>query len=223
MARLNIPPTKSSLLAVRRDLAVAAEGFSLLDQKREILVLDLMRLLAEVRPVQERLEAVCREAYAALRSALAANGSRALALAAAQVRLQPQVTVVTRVVAGARVPDWAMTSAALTPQYGFAGADATADAAMDAFRRLLATAGEMARLETAVRLLARELKKTRRRVNALEQLFLPSYRETVAYIQDSLAGRELDAIFVMKLVKRRLEGAAAGGQSYCPGVELKAE
>ena len=56
MARLNIAPTKSNQLNLKRDLAMATEGFALLEQKREILVMELMRLLNQVKQVQGELE-----------------------------------------------------------------------------------------------------------------------------------------------------------------------
>ena len=74
MARLNVAPTKSNQLSVRRDLAMASEGFGLLDQKREILVIELMRLLDRVRRVQKRLDEALAKAYATLRKAIAGNG-----------------------------------------------------------------------------------------------------------------------------------------------------
>lgn len=74
MPRLNIPPTKSNQLKVQRDLEMATEGFNLLDQKREILVMELMRLLDRVRRVEKKLEETRNNAYNVLKTALAKNG-----------------------------------------------------------------------------------------------------------------------------------------------------
>jgi V/A-type H+/Na+-transporting ATPase subunit D len=74
MSRLNIPPTKSNQLGLKHDLGMAREGFKLLDQKREILVLELMRMLESVRRLQEKLEEVRVRAFSVLKRATAKNG-----------------------------------------------------------------------------------------------------------------------------------------------------
>ncbi len=208
MGKLNIAPTKSNLLQVKRDLALAAEGFGLLDQKREILVIELMRRLEEVRSAQVRLRSSQASAYAALRKAIARNGAQRLAALAAGVRYPHKVKAGTRVTAGVRVPEVGAEAAAPAAKYGFLGSDATADLAMREFLELLKAVAAMAELETSVWRLALELKKTQRRVNALEQLFIPSYKETRKFITETLEGKELDSFFVMKLVKRQLGGRA---------------
>ena len=56
MARYDVPPTKSNLFAVREQLSIAREGFELLEQKREILVMELMRLVEEVKLLERDLD-----------------------------------------------------------------------------------------------------------------------------------------------------------------------
>ena len=74
MSRINIAPTKSNQIRLKRDLAMASEGFSLLEQKREILVMELMRLLDRVKEVQFELEERSQKASSTLRMALSRNG-----------------------------------------------------------------------------------------------------------------------------------------------------
>lgn len=204
MPKLNVPPTKSSQLAVKRDLAMASEGFSLLDQKREILVMELLELLDEVREARANLEAARRRAYDTLRAAITRNGYHRMRAVGAGIRYRHTVRTGVRVVAGVRIPDLSVTHSEFTSQFGFAGTDSLVDRTMAEFLLLLKAVSDMAQLETAVWQLARELKKTQRRVNALEQLFLPAYRETLKYITDTLEGKELESFFVMKLVKKQL-------------------
>src|SRR5512141_1703544 len=63
MAKLNISPTKSNLLALRRQLAFAEEGYDLLDQKRQILVFELMSRLERARAMEKRVQAAMGPAY----------------------------------------------------------------------------------------------------------------------------------------------------------------
>ena len=63
----------------------------------------------------------------------------------------------------------------------------------------------LAEIENAVFRLAREVRKTQRRVNALEKMFIPAYVETLRFITDALEERERDEFIVMRKVKERLE------------------
>ena len=56
MARYDVPPTKSSLFSVKEQLSIAREGFELLEQKREILVMELMRMVEEVKLLERDLD-----------------------------------------------------------------------------------------------------------------------------------------------------------------------
>jgi len=210
MSRLNIAPTKSNVLNLRRDLDMATEGFELLDQKREILVMELMHLMDTVREVQRKLDEAQQKAYTTLRKAIARNGYHRMRGTASAVSYVHEVEVQTRVVAGVRIPQIQTRHGEFASQFGFSGTDSLVDRTMKDFLDLLHVVGRMAQLETAVWLLARELKKTQRRVNALEQIFIPDFKETLDYINDVLESKELQSIFVMKQVKQRAERRQSG-------------
>jgi len=216
MARLNVAPTKSVQLNLRRDLEMATEGFNLLEQKREILVMELMRLLENVKSVQQELTAKRDRAYATLRRAIAQNGYFHTRNVATGLRYDHQVILSTHVVAGFRMPAIQVHPAKFHSQYGFAATDSLIDQTQQHFLEMLQTVTRLAELETTVIVLARELKKTQRRVNALEHLFIPDYKETLRYIGESLESRELDAFFTNKMIKKRLEAAAAGAHEPEP-------
>lgn len=207
MARLNIAPTKSNLLTLRRDLGVATEGFSLLDQKREILVMELMLLLNQARDLQTRLTAAQDRALDTLRRTIARHGADRLQAAAGNVRYAHRVHASTRVVAGVRVPQISVTLEPIQPQFAFAASDPAMDELMRQHLDLLALAAALAQMETSVHLLTHDLKKTQRRVNALEQVFIPNFKDTLKFVRDSLESKELESIFVLKLVKTRLADA----------------
>ena len=57
MARLNIAPTKSNLLSIKEQLSVSTEGYDLLEQKREILVMELMRLVEKIKLLEKDIDA----------------------------------------------------------------------------------------------------------------------------------------------------------------------
>mgnify|MGYP001224396919 FL=1 len=74
MARLSIPPTKSNLMLAKEQLAVAREGYELLEQKRDILVMELMRMVERVKLLEADLDREMEKAYGSLRKMLLAVG-----------------------------------------------------------------------------------------------------------------------------------------------------
>lgn len=204
MSRLNVPPTKSVQLNLRRDLDMATEGHALLEQKREILVMELMHLLRRVKEVSAELEKQRSEAYGTLRRAIALNGNLHLHNVASGIHYEHRIELSTRLVAGFHTPALIAETEKFHSQYGLIDTDAAVDQTMQEFLKLLESVTRLAELETTVVVLARELKKTQRRVNALEHLFIPDYRETLRYISDSLESSELDSFFTNKMIKKKL-------------------
>jgi V/A-type H+-transporting ATPase subunit D len=184
---------------------MATEGYALLEQKREILVMELMRLLDRVRSVRREVKERRRKAYDTLRKAIARNGYHRMRTTAAGIRYEHTVRTGTRVTAGVRVPEIETEESPLELQFGFADTDSLVDCTMRDFLDLLEAVGRQAELETSVWLLARELKKTQRRVNALEQIFIPDFEDTLHYIGEVLESKELESFFIMKMVKKRAE------------------
>lgn len=182
---------------------MATEGFNLLDQKREILVMELMRLLDRVRRAEKKLEETRTKAYSVLKTALAKNGYNRMERVGGGIEYEHKTQISQRVVAGIKIPEIAVTPGDFSLQFGFAGTDSLVDETMQAFLQLLQAIGEMAHLQSAVWLLSRELKKTQRRVNALEQIFIPDFKDTLQYVDDILESKELEQFSMRKLVKER--------------------
>ena len=204
MARLNVAPTKSNQLSIREDLSMAAEGFELLDQKREILVMELMKLLERVRKVQKQLEEAQRIASETLRKAVTRNGYNRMKSVAAGIQYDHKVRSATQITAGVKIPHLTVEHGELTHQFSFAGTDSLVDETMRDFLALLVVISDLAEVETSVWLLARELKKTQRRVNALEQIFIPDFKETLHYITETLESKELESFSILKMVKKQI-------------------
>ncbi len=207
MARLNIPPTKSNQLQLKHDLGMAREGFKLLDQKREILVLELMRMLENVRQLQKKLDEARTQAYIVLKRATAKNGFHLMEKLADGTRYEHRVAIQHRIVAGVRLPQITADHEEYKMQYGVLESDSLVDQTSRVFLQLLDVVAKMAEMQSSVWLLARELKKTQRRVNALEQIFIPDFSDTLNYVTETLESKELEAFSIMKLLKNKTETA----------------
>ncbi|HUS57611.1 MAG TPA: V-type ATP synthase subunit D [Planctomycetota bacterium] len=205
MAKLNVPPTKSSQLEISRSLEFAREGSDLLEQKRQILVIELMSRIDAAKRLQAEVDQKLEEAYAALRRAVLTVGSEALARGALAVALQHKLTIESHPLMGLRIPKIETQHERPGLEFGMLGSTAASDQVLKRFNEALDTIGRLAEVQTVVFRVARELKKTQRRVNALEKIFLPDYEETLAYIAGTLEERERESFIVMKMLKKRKE------------------
>lgn len=205
MPKLNLPPTKSTMLSVKRDLAFATEGYDLLEQKRQILVLELMARVGKAREVQKEVDDILREAHEALRSALVAAGAAALEQESLGIIGTHETGVSEQRVMGLNLPQVTVTVKPAAPEFAPGSGPVQSDEVMKHFRRAIEAIGRLAEIENAVVRLSRELKKTQRRVNALEKVFLPDYRETLKYVTDVLEERERDGFVIMKMTKDKME------------------
>jgi V/A-type H+/Na+-transporting ATPase subunit D len=203
MTKLNVPPTKSKLLALKRQLAFAEEGYDLLDQKRQILVFELISRLDRAQEAEARVEEALKRAYSALHEGLLDVGSDALDRAAVGVRMDHQLELSPQPLMGLRVPHVQTQVEAPSPQFGFSDTSANVDLTMQRFVELLPSLAQLAELENAVIRLARELRKTQRRCNALSKIFIPAHEETITYITGSLEERERESFTILKMIRER--------------------
>jgi V/A-type H+-transporting ATPase subunit D len=205
--KLNVPPTKSNFFKIKGQLVFAQEGYQLLDQKREILVMEVMHMIEDVRRARKNAEEVLQKAYQSLTKAnmrLGIKKVRGVSLA-----IVPDITIkiTDRSIMGVVIPIIDITAREPKPAYAPGGTNAAVDEATVMFRSALRTIAELAEVEVAVWRLAMELKKTQRRVNALENIFIPQYQETMKFLEDNLAEKEREAFFQMKRVKAKLRTA----------------
>ncbi len=204
MAKLNIPPTKSNLLALKRQLAFAEEGYDLLEQKHQILVFELMSRLNRAAETERRIAETCERAFAALREAELDLGSEGLDRAALAVRMEHEVTIADQHLMGLKIPRVSIRSEPLQAQFGISGTSSNVDLALRRFLEQLPLLAELTEMQNAVLRLARELRKTQRRCNALSKIFIPDYQETIGFLTAALEERERESFVILKMIRDRL-------------------
>ena len=204
MPKLNVAPTKSNLLSLKRQLVFAEEGYDLLEQKRQILIFELMSRLAHAEEVERAMTEQLRLARAALREATLDSGSNNLDRAALGVTAGHELTAASQHLMGLRIPKLAARLSPASASFGVVGTSASTDTAARRFTELLPKLAELAELQNAVLRLARELRKTQRRCNALSKIFIPSYQETISYIAGTLEERERESLNILKMIRDRL-------------------
>lgn len=205
MARLNVAPTRTNLMRMREELAFAELGHELLDQKRNILVVELLNLVDQTVDFQRRVEEALSGAFRSLQEAVLAMGKRKLRYLSSAVHTQTSITLRTRRVMGVTLPVVETGFQEQGPQYGLMNTSFWADSTRTEFRNVLEIMGRLAELKVSVLRLAREVKRTIRKVNALEKIAIPDLQETVNAVQGAIEEYEREMFTLMKMVKERLE------------------
>ncbi len=205
MARYEVAPTRTNLARLKGDLAFADEGYELLEQKREILVVELKRFTARAIEAQKRADEELERAHAALKEAELANGLSGVASSARAVNVEADIRLKMRRVMGVGIPSAQLDLKDRPPYFGPQATSVWTDEAILRFKNALAAIAQLAESRISVIRLAREIQKTIRRVNALERVFIPDYRETIKYVEDSLEEADMESFFITKLVRDRLE------------------
>jgi V/A-type H+-transporting ATPase subunit D len=205
MPAISVAPTRSNLIRVKKDLSFAREGHEILDRKREVLTSELVRVAHEAEVVQNEVWALLASAYAALRTARLTLGSDRVEWAALAANKSVEVSLKYRGIMGVAIPVIESTGTPYEMPYGLGDTNAALDDASSMFREILKRLPQLAMLVTTVWRLAGELRKTQRRVNALQHIFIPNYEATVAFIVSSLEEREREETFRLKWLKSKLE------------------
>ncbi|MHB8108895.1 MAG: V-type ATP synthase subunit D [Syntrophorhabdaceae bacterium] len=204
MAKLNVAPTKSNLLNLEKQLDFAQEGYDLLEQKRQILIFELMSRLSRAERAEANVTEALRKAFAALKEATLDIGSEAIEQATLGISTTHDVTLSDARLLGMGVPNVAIKPDHMGVHFGVGGTSSNTDVAMSRFVDVLALLAELAELENAVMRLARELRRTQRRTNALSKIFIPQYREAIDYITGSLEERERESLIILKMIRNKL-------------------
>lgn len=205
MAQLNYAPTKTNLLRLRNDLKFAQQGYELLDQKRNILIIELLALVDQTVDHQSRVENALAKAYKALEETVFDMGKLKVQYLTGAVNISTDITVKSRRVMGVILPVIETEFREHSPHYSPMGTSFWIDSSLSFFKEVLHLLGKLSELKISVLRLANEVKKTIRKVNALEKIAIPDLKETVHYIEGRLEENERDMVILMKMVKENLE------------------
>lgn len=200
-----VAPTKSNLLKQKQELKFAKLGYELLDQKRNILVIELLNLVDQAVDLEAKVEELLRNAYDAFKESVLEAGKLQFVSLASAVNIQAEIKINQRKVMGVNLPVVDTEYSENPPYYSTLGSSYWTDLAVEKFKDVLQEMGSLAELKVSIMRLAREVKKTIRKVNALEKIAVPNLEDSVKYIETRLEENERDMFVLMKMVKERLE------------------
>lgn len=200
------PRTRMALLALRSQLALARQGQALLEQKRDALLRELYQEVRVIHAARDELESAASEAALALTEARVRLGEEGVAAAAAGSRDEPSIEIRPAIVMGVPVPSIDPRDLVREPAARGRAPEVSGPAlelAALLFEEELTIAIRLATVESRVRRLAREIRRTSSRVNALRTRIVPGLEEETRAIRLALEQHERDDHFRLKLVKTR--------------------
>jgi V/A-type H+/Na+-transporting ATPase subunit D len=212
-----VRPTRAELLERKQQIMLAQQGMDLLKQKRDALLIEFMSVMDETLRLSESLQKSVAEAQYSLAISKAVDGP--VALRSASLATQGHVTVDmsgTKIM-GVAVPVVTKGDSPIrtsfTRGYSVTGVTSRVDESAEKFEKILDVIIEYADIETRLKRLGEEINKTNRRVNALEQVTIPSLHEQVGYISQTLDERAREDLFRLKKVKRKIEAKKKAAQA----------
>lgn len=195
-------PTKGNLMNAKKSLALAKNGYELLDRKRNILIREMMTLIDQVNKIQNQIDKAYEEAYAALQTANVTNGfcediSNA-------VPIEDGLRLDSRSVMGVEIPILTIEEHQHIKYkyYGMMTTNSAVDQAYKLFTKVKYLTVELAEIENSVYRLADAIKKTQKRANALKNIMIPRFEETVKFITDALDEKDREEFSRLKVIKR---------------------
>jgi V/A-type H+-transporting ATPase subunit D len=200
--KVNIAATKTNLLSTKKSLALTQEGYELLDEKRKILLAELAAIVDSVDQHQEEVDGALHKAYALVDKAVVAMGKIRMEELCFSIDIKSELSISQRSIMGVRVPVIDLVIKDNPPYYSTHDVNLYVDEAIMRFKQILGMLAVLAEKKITLLRLAEEAQKTIRKVNALEKIYLPYYKETLKYIGDKLDEESRDAFAMLKLIKR---------------------
>jgi V/A-type H+-transporting ATPase subunit D len=201
MKQINVPPTRSNLIQAKSSLELAEEGYELLDQKRHVLINEMMEKIDETKEIQSKINEYFYEAYKALQMVDITIGIETVEEIAAGIKFVDDLRIKHYSVMGVEIPEVQEISEYIEPHYSFWRTNLSLDRAFKNFRKVVSLIARMAEVENSVYRLATAIKRTQKRANALKKILIPRYESRMKFIEETLEEKERENFYRVKMLK----------------------
>ena len=198
----NTFPTKGNLILSKNSLALALQGFDLMDKKRNILIREMMDLIEEAKGIQSQIDQTFRSAYAALQKANMEIGINTVQTISYTVPIEDSIRIKTRSIMGTEIPLVESQPGGNLPTYAFYSTRESLDEARQAFEKVKELTIKLSMVENSAYRLASNIKKTQKRANALKNITIPHYQQLTKDISNALEEKEREEFTRLKVIKR---------------------
>lgn len=199
MIQQNVNATRMELLNQKKRLKLAKRGHKLLKDKQDELMRQMMLLIDEVKELRVSIEEEFQSILSGFVLAKAEMEENEIEEALAMPQKQVTLDVDEKNLMSVRVPQFTKNVKGNIISYGYMNTTGEMDIALIEFDKFLESLFELAEKEKTVQLLADEIEKTRRRVNALEYKLIPTLEDTIKYITMKL--QEMERATLTRLMK----------------------
>ncbi len=201
---VQVAATKGNLIRMKRSLALAKSGYDLMDRKRNILVSEMMQLVDKVKMLRDEITQAYSTGYYLLQQANIYSG--VIQRIASEIPVETQIQLTYRSVMGVEVPNVIYEKPDnLELAYGLEESNSKIDEAYLQFQKVKELTMVLAEVDNAVYRLANAISKTQKRANALKNVVIPRYTNTIRFINDSLDEKEREEFSRMKVIKASKE------------------
>ena len=198
---INTFPTKGNLRASKNSLALARQGYGLMDKKRNILIRELMGLIDEAKEIQKQIDTTFSAAYKALMYVNIELGIDFVSDIAGSVPIEDSIQIKTRSVMGTEIPLVRYDDKPITPTYAYYSTRESLDKARDRFNEVKRLTVKLSMIENSAYRLASNIKKTQKRANALKNITIPTYETLVKTITNALEEKDREEFTRLKVIK----------------------
>lgn len=198
----NTFPTKGNLILAKNSLALAKQGFDLMDKKRNILIRELMELIDQAKDIQSEIDVTFTKAYKALQKANIQIGIHNVEEISHTVPEETSINIKTRSIMGTEIPLVESMSTDEGPIYSLYNTSPSLDIAYYDFNKVKELTIRLSMIENSAYRLASSIKKTQKRANALKNITIPKYSELVTSISNALEEKEREEFTRLKVIKR---------------------
>lgn len=202
----NTFPTKGNLILAKNSLALATQGYGLMDKKRNILLRELTSLIDQAKSIQSEINETFTDAYQALQKANIELGIRFVEEIADSIPEEQSIRIKARSIMGTEIPLVEYVPVQREkPPYSFYSTSDSLDEACLACEKVKELTARLSMVETSAFRLAESIKKTQKRANALKNITIPSYQALVTEISNALEEKDREEFTRLKVIKRSAE------------------
>lgn len=199
-----VPATKGNLIKAKKSLALAQNGYELMDRKRNILVREMMSEIDKVKQLRDEIADAYSTAYFLLQQANMYSG--VIDNVAKEIRPEKTIHVTYRSVMGVEVPKVSYEKAASEEvPYGLRESNSRIDEAYLQFQKVKEITMMLAEVDNTVYRLAHAISTTQKRANALKNIVIPRYQEQIRTMTADLEEKEREEFSRMKVIKANKE------------------
>ena len=198
----NTFPTKGNLILAKNSLALARQGFDLMDKKRNILIRELMDLIDQAKDIQSQIDSTFRKAYAELQTANMEMGINYVQTISYSIPVEDSIRIKTRSIMGTEIPLVEADPITPLPTYAYYSTRESLDRARLAFERVKELTIHLSMVENSAYRLASNIKKTQKRANALKNITIPHYEQPTKDISNALEEKEREEFTRLKVIKK---------------------